>query len=62
MIPFFLSFLLLFETGAVKRSDGARFHRNTIPQIARLSNGQLFSVWGVFPKEGGPGHVFGAFS
>lgn len=51
-----------FETGAVKRSDGARFHRNTIPQVARLSNGQLFSVWAAMPKEGGPGHVFGAFS
>jgi predicted neuraminidase len=62
LFGFLLAIAPFFETGAVKRSDGARFHRNTIPQIARLSNGQLFSVWGVFPKEGGPGHVFGAFS
>lgn len=51
-----------FETGVVKRSDSATFYRNTIPQVARLSNGQLFSVWSAFPKDGKPGRVYGAFS
>ena len=51
-----------FETGAVKRSDQGTFYRNTIPQVARLSDGQLFSVWSAFPKDGKPGHVYGAFS
>lgn len=56
------SFAADFETGAVKRSDGAAFHLNTIPQVARLSNGQLLSVWSAFPKDKKPGHVYGAFS
>lgn len=51
-----------FETGVVKRSDGATFHSNTIPQIARLGNGNLFTVWSAFAKNGDPGHVYGSFS
>ena len=51
-----------FETGAVVRSDGAVFHRNTIPQIARLGNNQLMTVWGASAKTGGPGKVYAAFS
>jgi predicted neuraminidase len=52
-----------FETGAVIASDGARFHRNAIPQVARLGDGSLLVVWMSAPKEGsGPEHVFGAFS
>lgn len=51
-----------FETGTVARSDGAAFYRNTIPQIARLGNGQLLTVWGAFSKDGTPGKVYGAFS
>ena len=50
------------ETGAVIRSDGAEFHRNTIPQVARLANGQLLAVWSTFPKSGSPGKVYIAFS
>jgi len=51
-----------FETGAVKRSDGAAFHLNTIPQIARLSNGQLLTVWWVSAKNQPKGSIYGAFS
>ena len=51
-----------FETGAVARSDGAKYHRNTIPQIARLGDGRLFTVWGVFAKDDANGRVVGAFS
>lgn len=51
-----------FESGAVARSDGGNFFRNTIPQIARLGNGQLLTVWGVYPKDPKPGRVYGAFS
>ncbi len=51
-----------FETGAVKRSDGAAFHMNTIPQIARLSNGQLLTVWWVSPKDQPRGAIYGSFS
>ena len=39
-----------FETGVVAQSDGAAFHRNTIPQVARLGNGRLMAVMGVYPK------------
>ena len=51
-----------FATGAVQASDGGRFYLNAIPQIARLSNGQLFTVWMAEPKAGGPSHIYGAFS
>jgi predicted neuraminidase len=51
-----------FEEGAVVRSDGADFYRNTIPQIALLGNGQLFAVWSATPKKAAPGKVYGAFS
>ena len=51
-----------FESGAVIRSDGAEFHLNTIPQVARLGNGQLLAVWASVAKGGGPGKVYGAFS
>jgi predicted neuraminidase len=69
MKHFVLSFALLtaayaadFETGAVKRSDGAAFHMNTIPQITRLSNGQLLTVWWVSAKNQPKGSIYGAFS
>ncbi len=39
-----------FETGVVAQSDGAAFHRNTIPQVARLGNGNLITVMGVYSK------------
>ncbi|MBK9167528.1 MAG: exo-alpha-sialidase [Bryobacterales bacterium] len=51
-----------FETGAVKQSDGAQFDRNTIPQVARLGDGRLFAVWGVYAKGSGDGRIYGAFS
>jgi predicted neuraminidase len=51
-----------FETGAVIRSDGGQFHHNTIPQVARLGNGQLLAVWGARGKDRKPGMVYGAFS
>ena len=43
-----------FETGAVMPSDGALFHRNTIPQVARLADGRLMTVSGVTSKTGTP--------
>jgi Neuraminidase (sialidase) len=68
-LRFFLLSLLLaagmaadFETGAMARSDGGNFFRNTIPQIARLGNGQLMTVWGAASKEPKPGRVYAAFS
>lgn len=50
------------ETGTVVRSDGAAFHRNAIPQIARLGNGQMMTVWTAGSKTPSPGKVYGAFS
>jgi hypothetical protein len=50
------------EPGAVMRSDGAAFFRNTIPQVAKLGNDQLLTVWAAFAKSGGPGRVYAAFS
>jgi hypothetical protein len=40
-----------FETGVVVQSDGGAFHRNTIPQVARLGDGRLMAVLGVYPKS-----------
>ena len=51
-----------FESGAVIRSDGGAFHRNTIPQVARLGNNQLMTVWSATAKSGGPEKVYAAFS
>ena len=51
-----------FETGAVVRSDGGEFWRNTIPQVARLADGNVMAVWSATPKAGGPGKVFIATS
>ncbi len=51
-----------FETGAVVKSDGQTFHRNTIPQVARLGDGRLFSVWWGIGKGASLGHIYGAFS
>lgn len=42
------------ETGTVLASDGAAFHRNTIPQVARLGDGRLFAVAGISSKSGTP--------
>ena len=69
MRHFALSFLLAavafaadFETGFVKQSDEGIFRWNTIPQIARLSNGHLLTVWWVMPKGQARGFIYGAFS
>ncbi len=52
-----------FETGAVIRSNQTDFFRNTIPQIARLGNGRLLTVWGAHTKENKtPGKIYGSFS
>jgi hypothetical protein len=50
------------ETFVVIKSDGASFHRNTIPQIARTGDGRLFAVWGAFAKDDANGRVYGSFS
>jgi predicted neuraminidase len=50
------------ETGAVQRSDSGQFHRNTIPQVARLGDGRLFTVWSAFGKDDPKGRVVGSFS
>ncbi|MEO7651438.1 MAG: sialidase family protein [Bryobacteraceae bacterium] len=50
------------ESGAVMRSDGASYHRNTTPQIARLGDGRLLTVWAVFGKNDSNGRIAGAFS
>lgn len=51
------------EPGAVVRSDAGDFFRNTIPQVARLGNNQLLSVFASAPKAGNtPLRVYGAFS
>lgn len=41
------------ETGIVASSDGAAFHRNTIPQVARLGDGRLMAVMGSTAKAPG---------
>lgn len=51
--PFLLALLAFgadLETGFVAKSDGGDFFRNTIPQVARLGDGRLISVFGVYPK------------
>ena len=50
------------ETFVVIKSDGASFHRNTIPQIARAGDGRLFAVWGAFAKDDANGRMYGSFS
>ncbi|MCC6861604.1 MAG: exo-alpha-sialidase [Bryobacterales bacterium] len=50
------------ETGAVIKSDGGAFFRNTIPQVARMGDGRLLAVFGSVAKTGGNGRVYGAFS
>ena len=50
-----------FETGTVSASN-ERLFQNGIPQVARLGNGQLFTVWCAKPKTGAALHIFGAFS
>jgi predicted neuraminidase len=50
------------ESGFVAQSDGAEFHNNNIPQVARLGDGRLLCVFGVSPKSGPSGRVYGAFS
>ena len=49
LLPFAV-FAASFESGVVAASDGGDFHRNTIPQVARLGNGRLMAVMGVYPK------------
>lgn len=52
-----------FETGVVAASDGAAFHRNTIPQVARLGDGRLMAVFGSYAKAPPPGgRIAAAFS
>lgn len=50
------------ETGLVVRSDGAAFHRNSIPQVARLGDGRLLCVFSSYAKDSTDGRVMGAFS
>lgn len=50
------------ETGAVIRSDGAAFHRSTIPQVARLGDGRLLCVFSAYAKDSTDGRIMGAFS
>lgn len=51
------------ETGTVAASDGALFHRNTIPQVARLGNGRLMTVMGVNGKAPGtPTRIAASYS
>ena len=50
------------ETGTVIASDGAQFFRNTIPQVARLANNQLMTVWSASAKSGGGSKVYLSFS
>lgn len=51
-----------FETGVVKASDGAGFHRNTIPQVARMGDGRLLCVYGAYAKNSGDGRIYGTIS
>lgn len=50
------------ESGAVIASDGGGFHRNTIPQVARLGDGRLLCVFSSYAKDDGNGRIMGAFS
>ncbi len=51
------------ESGVVKASDGGAFHRNTIPQVARLGDGRLLCTFGVYSKDAAAnGKIYGAFS
>src|SRR5436190_12607749 len=50
------------ESFVVVKSDGASFHRNTIPQIARTGDGRLFAVWGAHAKNEANGKIYGALS
>jgi len=51
-----------FETGIVKASDGAAFHRTVIPQVATLGDGKLLATFGVYGKGSGDGKIYGIFS
>jgi predicted neuraminidase len=50
------------ETGVVAKSDGGSFHRNTIPQVARMGDGRLIAVFGTYGKGDGNGRINAAFS
>jgi predicted neuraminidase len=51
-----------FETGVVKASDGGQFHRNTIPQVARMEDGRLLCVFGAYARNSGDGRIYGMLS
>jgi len=51
-----------FETGPVVSSDGGANFRNTIPQVARLGNNNLITVWSASAKSGGGSKVYIAVS
>lgn len=51
-----------FETGTVKAADQALFAHNMIPQIARLGDGRLMTVWTVTGIKDNRGRVVNAFS
>lgn len=51
-----------FETGAVVRSNANGLFRNTIPQVARLGNGELMAVWGAAEKGSNGAKVYAAKS
>ncbi len=56
------SFAMAQEYSVAAKSDGSAFVRCTIPQVGRLGDGRLFSVFGVVSKDVKHGRVFGAFS
>ncbi len=51
-----------FETGIVKASDGASYHRNAQPTVARLGDGRLLATFGATAKDSGNGRIVGALS
>lgn len=51
-----------FQNGTVIASDGGAFHRNSIPQVARLGDGRLLCVFISYAKDSTDGRVMAAFS
>ncbi len=57
-----LLFATPLETGPVVKSDGGPFHRNTIPQVARLGDGRMLCVFGAYARDSGDGRIMGTIS
>ena len=51
-----------FETGVVQPSDAAGLWMNSIPQVARLANGDLLAVWTANSKGDPVNHIHGSIS